>query len=192
MSAEEIFFVKLEEGKEVFEAADVIPSSYSKKKQVYLFNADPGRYVAVAAGLGSTETRQHLSGSSGPYLATSIGKSAFFSMAMISATEVTVAPQEMVFMGEYLVTTSSKMKTADLAQAHYYRLLLPGVAGRPALVRMFDEQNVYTADLESVARDPATERGFWTTARDKVFKGDPRWQARAERQLAALSEQDPN
>ena len=173
LPAVQVFLVKLEDGSEAFSATELIPSNYSNRKQVYLLNADPGRYVAVAAGLGST-------------------KEAFFSMAMISDTEVTVGPQEMAFMGEYVVSTSTKMKNADEAQAHYYRLHLPGVAGRGVLARMASGQAVYTADIKSVAKDTATERGFWTKALGKAFKDDPRWQARARRQLAALSEQDPN
>ena len=58
-----------------------------------------------------------------------IRANSFFSMAMISDTEVTVIPQEMVFMGDYVVSMNTKMKKrGDEAQAHYYRLLLPGMA----------------------------------------------------------------
>ncbi|MFQ5528637.1 MAG: hypothetical protein ACE5GX_20575, partial [Thermoanaerobaculia bacterium] len=202
LPAVEIFFVKLEDGEEAFGATDLIPSNYSNKKQVYLLNADPGRYVAVAAGLGSTKgpaVGVPLGGgkvggvdvSFGMSSGTTIDYSAFFSIAMISETETRVVPQEMAFMGEYLVSTSTKMKKADAAQAHYFRLLLPAEAGKKKFARMFSA-HVYTAEIRSVAKDTETERGFWTTARDKVFKNNPRWQARARRQLAALSEQDPN
>ncbi len=188
-----IFFVKLDEGTEAFGAADLIPSSYANEKQVYLLNAEPGRYVAVAANLPRFETKKTLFGKSGPYLTQSYDWSVFFSMAMIAATEVSVVAQEMVFMGEYSVT-STKMKKADQAQAHYYRLRQHDVAGSPASARGFGrhQQHAFAADLKGVARDPATERGFWTRARDEVFKHDRRWQIRAARQLAAVSEQDPN
>ncbi|MCZ6726881.1 MAG: M48 family metalloprotease [Acidobacteria bacterium] len=176
--ASRVFFVKLEDGEETlgeraFAATDLIPSDYSHKKQVFLLNAEPGRYVAVAAVLTS--------------LNSSSSRTAFFSMAMIAETEVTVGPQEMAFMGEYSVSTSRKMKMADQAQAHYYRVLLPGAAERGFHARIYHRQQGYTADLKSFAKDAATERGFWTKAHDEAFERDPRWQARARRQLAALS-----
>lgn len=202
LSAVQVFFVKLEDGSEAFSATELIPSNYSNKRQVYLLNADPGRYVAVAAGLRNTKGQKKVTlakakiGKVGVSVSTSFDTgsdfSDFFSMAMISETEVTVVPQEMVFMGEYLASTSTKIKRADAAQAHYFRLLLPGEAGKTALTRNLGGQIVYTADIKSVAKDAETERGFWTMARDLVFKNDPRWQARAKRQLAALSEQEPN
>ena len=201
--AVEVFFVKLEDGNEPFDATDLILSNYADKRHVYLLNAEPGRYVAVAAGLGTTDgpaVGVTVAGQVGGVLVTfgmtfgvTIRANSFFSMAMISDTEVTVVPQQMVFMGDYVVSMNTKMKKqGDEAQAHYYRLLLPGMAEKSNFGRNLGGQSVYIADIESVAKDIATEREFWTKSRDKVFKGDPGWQAQAERRLVALSEQEPN
>ncbi len=207
--AVEVFFVKLEDGQEpsgaqAFGATHLIPSNYAHKKQVYLLNAEPGRYVAVAAGLDSTDvplTGVTLAGMQvgradvtfGMSFGMKIKSNSFFSMSMISDTEVTVVPQEMVFMGDYVVSMNTKMKKqGDEAQAHYYRLLLPGMAEKSNFSRNLGGQEVYIAEIESVAKDAATEREFWTKARDKVFKRDPGWQAQVEQQLTAMSGQDPN
>ena len=84
----------------------------------------------------------------------------------------------MVFMGDFLVNTGTKMSNADEAQAHYSRLM-KGFLGRVFL---------YRANLKSVAKDAGSERAFWTLARDKVFKKEPVWQEQVQRQLEALGE----
>jgi hypothetical protein len=198
--AVEVFFVKLKDGNEPFDATDLIVSNYADKSHVYLLNAEPGRYVAVAAGLGTTDgpaigvtVAGQVGGvpvTFGMTFGVTIRANSFFSMEMISDTEVTVVPQEMAFMGDYVVSMDTKMKKqGDEAQAHYYRLLLPGMAEKSNFARNLGGQSVYRADIESVAKDIATERGFWTKSRDKVFKGNPGWQTQAERQLTVLSEQ---
>ena len=174
--AEEVFFVRIEEGQEGFAATELIPSSHSSNQQVYLLNVEPGRYVAVAAVFSLSE-----------------GATAYFSTALIDATEVDVTPSEMAFMGEFHVRNSSvKERKADPAQAHYFRLLNLGGADTPIWVRKLGGYRIRATSPESVASDPATERAFWATARDAVFSHDPRWQVRAARQLAGISKQDPN
>ena len=95
-------------------------------------------------------------------------------------------------MGDYTVSMSTKMRHVDEAQAHYYRLLLPGVAEQSNFARNAGGWSIFAAEIESVAKDSEAERGFWAKARGKAFQGAPRWQELAQRQLAALSEQDPN
>ena len=191
-SAVQIFFVRLEGGDEdAFSAEQVIPSNYSKKKQVYLLNAKPGRYVAVAANLGSQATAGSMSpvggGFSVGYQPPVMKYSAFFSMAMIPQTEVTVVPGEMVFMGDLLAKGSTKMENADAAQAHYYRMLSPEAAEKGYLARTFSGSAVYRAELESVSKDVATESSFWSRALKKVFKKEPAWQAFVQRQQQVLA-----
>lgn len=187
--AKAVFFVRLVDGQEAFDATDLIPSNYFNKGQVYLLNAEPGRYVAVAAHLPNADDSAEFTPSAEGVefripLERTVHHSLFFSMAMISDTEVKVVPQEMAFMGDYLVSMSQRMKRSDAAQAHYYRLLLPGVAGKPVFVRHKRGQLAYRADLKTVSRDEVTERGFWTAAHDGIFQHDPRWQALAASHLA--------
>jgi len=196
MSAVRVFFVRLGEDRGAFAARELISSSFTSRGQVYLLNAKPGRYVAVAVAFAGGETRTYVTGRTaygrptGPYVRTSVGRTGFFPVTMISGTEVTVLPQEISFMGEYQAKMSTRMKKADVAQAHYYRLLMPHLDKMPlpGLTRVLAAEGAYLVHLESLARDPETESEFWTTARDEVFEGDPRWRARVARQLVRMSE----
>ena len=170
MAAMQVYFVRLAEGEDVLDAEYVIPSSYSNKKQVYLLNAKPGRYVAVAARLKG-------GGVGWEY-------EAFFSMEMLPEMEVTVVPGKLVFMGDFVLNTSTKMAEADRAQSHFYRLILPDVAGKGFMGRTFISQNApYTATLKSVDKGAETEREFWSLAKQKVFKKEPAWQEFVQKQL---------
>ena len=201
LPAQQVFFVKLDGGGEAdlaqagaFRSTDLIPSDLSVGGQAYLLNAEPGRYVAVAltfkASPGSRTSVTETIGTV-PVTFTAVGRSvensAVLSMGVISDTEVTVGPQEMAFMGEYVLTTSPRMKSVDEAQAHYWQQLQPGLAGRGVLARMHSGQAIFKADLKKVEKDRSTEREFWTEAVEKAFKDDPRWRARAQRQLSEFS-----
>lgn len=48
-SAVQVFFVRLDEETDLLKAETVLPSNFSRGKQVFLLNAKPGRYVAVAS-----------------------------------------------------------------------------------------------------------------------------------------------
>jgi hypothetical protein len=201
LRAQQVFFVKLDEvdttdlaSAGAFRAADLIPSDLSASGQAYLLNAEPGRYVAVAVSFGSREgSRTSVTETIGtvPVTFTAVGRpvenSAVLSMAAISDTEVTVGPQQMAFMGEYVLSTSPRMKTVDEAQAHYWQQLQPQLAGRGVLARMHSGQAIFKADLKTAEKDPATERKFWAETLEKAFKDAPRWRARAQRQLSELS-----
>jgi hypothetical protein len=122
--ATNVYFVYLEDDKDAWTAEFVIRSNYRKKKQVYLLNAKPGRYVAVAAsfgGEGSSFGERWVSGGPEPEVS-----EAFFSMETILLTEVTVGPGQMVFMGDFLVDL--EISSADEVQAHYDRLISPAVS----------------------------------------------------------------
>lgn len=180
-SANEVFFVKLEDGNEAFSATDLIPSNYRSSRQVFLLNADPGRYVAVAARFRSHKLTLDIEEMGGE------DRAVFFSMEMISETEVTVVAQDMVFMGEFRVNRSRRTKNADAAQAHYLRLQLPW----PSSAGGYFSRGKYTGKMKRVAQDSETERGFWTKACDKAFRNDSRWRALAAQQLVARRAEGP-
>ena len=173
----QIFFVRLEDGNEAFSATDLIPSNYTPRNQIYLLNADPGRYAMVAALMREEDEAVGLGTVYGETFGVSFENDrwVFFSMAMISESEVTVVPQEMVFMGDYVVRVSATRKKADAAQAHYHRLLMPGQVGKPSQVGKMASillglgSSFYTADMKKVAKDKETERNFWTKARIDRF-----------------------
>jgi len=161
MSANQVYFVRLDEGEKLSDGESVIPSNFSGKNQIYLLNAKPGRYVAVAAQLdGGPRTDSH----------------AFLSEEAIQQTEVTVVPGKMTFIGQFKLQASTNMSQADSVEAHYYRLILPDVSKKGFMGRAFAGTNAYTARLVSVAKDAETTKAFWAEAIEKAFKKEPSWQ----------------
>ena len=170
--AVQVHFVRLGEDVDMLAAESVVPSNFYEKKQVYLLNARPGRYVAVAAQL-----RQPF-GTAGDY-------EALFDHAMIPQTEVEVTAGQMTFLGDLLVDLKVKMTGADDAQLHYFRLIAPGAAGKGSFGRALSAEYMYRGELVALDRAAATEAAFWKAARDAVFAKEPVWRALVERQLAA-------
>jgi hypothetical protein len=170
MPATQVYFARLDSGADPFAAIDVIPSSHSSRGQVYLLNAPPGRYVAVAAlleGVGGNASFQTMT---------------FLSAATISQTEVAVVPGRITLMGRFKVQASLKIDEADAAQSHYYRLLSPGSAGRSGFARAMSGP-VYLAELLEATKDSEGATAFWTEAAEKVFKREPVWAEAARREI---------
>ena len=154
VSAVQVYLVRLGQDVDIYSAESVVLTSFSKKKQVYLLNARPGRYVAVAAQLG--------------ILANFGGETiVFFDRATILRTEVEVTPGRIAFMGDLLVDLKREM---DVVQTHYLRLVARGAS------RMGFQ--MYGGDLIELDRTVATETAFWELARVEVFNGAPEWRAR--------------
>ena len=91
----------------------VIPSNYSKGGRVYLFNAEPGAYVAVAtlSMRGTSRIITH------------------FSKDLVEQTEVSVRENEFAFMGSYRVDLSVGLDQEEGAPASWTDALLMGLAG---------------------------------------------------------------
>lgn len=172
--AVQVFFVRLGPDVDVFAADNVICSDFSKKKQVYLLNARPGRYVAVAARMRGS------GGSGGEY-------KVFLDKETIRQTEIEVTPGGVTFMGDFLVDMKMKMSKSDEAQAHYFRLIEPGAARRGFASRTwFGKQYMYRGDLVSLDREDSTRSDFLVFAGEKVFDEEPAWRARIEERLSEL------
>jgi len=177
MTAVQVHFVRVQNEEDILNAEYVIASNYSRKDQVYLLNAKPGRYVAVAAEFKkSTGFEYH----------------AFFAEDMIPQTEVTVTAGEMIFMGEYPLNTSTKMTEGDAAQTHYYQMILPSTSRQGFMSRtLFGGVAPYVSTLKESSRDTDTEKEFWSRAQMKVFKKEPVWQARVQHELEAMIASEP-
>jgi hypothetical protein len=167
--AVQVHFVRLGDDVDIYAADSVISSNFSDDKQVYLLNARPGSYVAVAAELRSSAPGEY---------------DIFLSKETIASTEVEVIPGRITFMGDFLIDLKTKMSKSDEAQAHYFRLLEPGSARKGWIARAYTYKNVYRGDLVSVDRDEQTRYDFWAHARDKVFEQEPGWVAEVEQELA--------
>lgn len=176
------FFVRVEDEVDLFEAEYVLPSNYSSKKQIYLLNAKPGRYVVVAARASKQQGF------------TTQTNDAYFDMEMIRQTEVEVVPNSVVFLGEISAkyADQKQMKDADAAQAHYFRVIDPRAASRGAFARAYLGNKVANrVVLNSIVRDPSCERAFWLAAEGKAFKDEGAWQSLIDERLAGLAKLGP-
>lgn len=172
-----VFFVKVEEDGDMLRATEIIPSNYTSKKQVFLLNAEPGRYVAVAAFVEADGSLP--------------SSNVYFAGEMIPGTEVSLKAGQAVFMGKIVVKVKAGMKNADEAQAHYAKLIGSGTgiaapaSGYSSFIAL--GQVTRAAEFKELAKDMDVEGAFWTRAADKAFKSAPLWQESARQQLASLN-----
>ena len=111
----------------------------------------------------------------------------FIPMDLISETEVTVEPGGMVFMGELVLKTSTKLKNSDAAQVHYLEQLAPGEAEKSAMKRAFSGSGLvlYRGIAKTITKDATAEQEFWTWSRDKVFDESEAWRDLVQKKLDA-------
>jgi hypothetical protein len=168
-SADAVYFVRIVEDEDRYRAENVIASNFAHGKDVYLLNAKPGRYVAVACMFVAPA---------------SSGKgTVFFSKADIDRTEVTVAAGQVVFMGDLVTGSSTKFNQADPAQSHYARVVTPAESKQGFLGRAMKGSNLYTGQLESLSREESVEREFWSETVEKHFREEPPWAALVRKRL---------
>jgi hypothetical protein len=158
-----VYFVWLVEDGDMLTAESVVPSNYSKGKNVYLLNAKPGRYVAVACKL------EHALQGTG-MLGTVV-----FSMNDIPRTKIDVGPGGLVFMGDIDAGSSTKIKDADAAEAHYLRMIAPTAAREGSFIRAMDGNYAYTGTFKAIDQTDAGATAFWSEAGEKHFKGEEAW-----------------
>jgi hypothetical protein len=182
-----VFFVNVDEGVDMQHAEEVLASSFSAKNQVYLLNAKPGRYVMVGAYTPEfTSNAKNVN----DMPSTNI----YFDHDMVPATEVTVQAGQITFAGEIIVKVSVGMKHADETQTYYGQLLGNGVGmnvdvsiGRGVATTGFEVGHLTRAGtLQSLDKDPQTEREFWERAVKSVFKDEPSWLDLVRRQLETM------
>lgn len=173
--ADRVYFIKVDKEEDLYNQQNLILSNYFEGSQVYLLNAKPGRYAAVVVFGSPRKSTAPGTQPSGGGVSIGVGFSieakhtAFLSEEIIKLTEVTVAPESMVFMGEYVVDTSIGFKDADDAQLHYKQLVAPG-AKTDVLSMAFSSQRCYTGYLHKENRDEQAEIKFLTNALEQ-FKG---------------------
>ena len=184
------FFVKVDEGVDILHAVDVLPSNFSDRKQVYLLNAEPGKYVMVGAYTpGFTSATKGLNDMP--------STNVYFDKEMIPATEVSVEAGKVAFAGEIVVKVSVGMKDADEAQTHYGDLIGRGTGLKVGVGVSLPSGQTTTSvgighltragKLQSLDKDPKAEREFWTRAIEKVFEHEPDWQELARHRLEAMN-----
>ena len=151
-----IYFVKLNDGSNATAATRVHPSNYAKGKYIYLLNAQPGRYIAVA----SFRRQVVLGAPTSQY-------SVYFSEDLTRVTEITVHPAEISFMGEFVVDTSVGLKKADRAQLHYHGLIGSGDPSGWLLSLDY----AYRGSIHKWARNQELEAKFFAAAQKHLGAG---------------------
>jgi hypothetical protein len=111
--AEVVYFVRLDEKDDNNIGNKIIPTNYARGDYVYLINAKPGKYAAVASFFSQTEESYNT----------------FFDAAAIQASIVEVGPNQVVYAGDLVIENQMKNlyqnieQNGDKAQLHYYSLL---------------------------------------------------------------------
>ena len=177
VAARSVYLVRLEEDGDPLRASEVVAADHANQGRLYVLNARPGRYAAVACGHHGVPGHRGLC-------------TFYFSEELIRASQVTVGPGEFAFLGRVLVKTglrSSNIKRADPAQAHYFELIQPLAARMKPFKRSV--ANIYPALAfpHRAHTGPAEEREFWRQARDVDFAGEEAWQGLVDRHLEALA-----
>ena len=88
----------------------IIRSNFINDGRAYLLNARPGTYAAVGALFVNSYRRY----------------TTYFAKEIVEQSNVTVPENKFVFMGSYLVKTSTEFDGADEIQAHYKNVISPG------------------------------------------------------------------
>jgi len=122
-SAVKVFFARID-GSGSIQQSEVIPSNYNKDGRVYLLNATPGEYVAVAASL----PRQSASpGPAAPGLSVTVTLTkqniTFFQKEVVDQIRVSVGKAQMVCAGDYILS-ASLLGERDAIQRHYETVIL--------------------------------------------------------------------
>ena len=148
-----VFFIKLDDEHGLFQN-QVIPSSYTSGGRVYLLNATPGRYAAVAAFDVKPGT---------PY-SRALTYTTYFAKDLIEDTEVTVGPNEVVFMGSYVVDDSVGLGGADELQQHYAELIAPGIP-KSGLLNILSGEYQYRGSIHDRKHDAESKNSFLKEAK---------------------------
>lgn len=185
VKAAEVRFVRVDRGGGAYASTELIPSNYTGADgRVYLLDAEPGRYAAVA-----------FRSRGGSLIAIRDKQWAFLEKELIDATTVSVRAGGRAFAGHYVTGCSpwfsgaeernpSKHGHADEAQVHYVDLMFPKAKGKSSLARIYGKNPLYLAStLEKEKRnrrDAETEREFWSQALKRDFDDRPSWRTALE------------
>jgi hypothetical protein len=149
--SQRVYFVRVDGEKGLLAQEHVILSNYFADGWVYLLDATPGRYAAVAS-VSSKQGRDDV---------------IVFSQQLIEATVVTVSPGRMAFMGEHLVKPSYGVRDGDVAQRHYLKVI--GPSARLGFTSTLTTGVIfYRGSALEDKRDRATEKRFLSTAADHL------------------------
>jgi len=170
--SEQVYFVRMDESGQ-FSEDQVIPSNYASGGYVFLMNAEPGTYAAVAA---SKELSAPLNSGAPTQPGLSVGVQLFIVTdaltylpdAVVSRTIVRVEPGTAAFMGDFVLDQSNGLEGADEIQRHYFNLLQPGQEGHSSLTQFFSGAVGYRGQLKEENRGAEALSRFMKRAGSRV------------------------
>ncbi len=129
-----VYFVRMEDD-DIINQNNLISSNYYKDDIIYLLNARPGRYIAVAAFEETISPSNDENEKS-----RTMYNSFYFPYNLIKMTEVELMPGDIAFMGTITVKKpwSLSFSNPDEAQLYYCRLLQPEFADAEANSSVLD------------------------------------------------------
>lgn len=167
-----IFFVRID-GEGDITQNQIIPSNFARDGRIYLLNAKPGKYAAVAAFRSQAGAPFAPAPQSGVSVSVSVGKTGYttyFAKELIEATKVDVGRGEVVFMGSYVVRQSVGLRDAEPIQNHYAELLAPG-SSKSGIGHLLSGDYHYRGAVNEVKRDSDARTEFLRKAKDDLAEG---------------------
>lgn len=167
-----IFFVRIDNEDDITQNL-VIPSNFAKDGRIYLLNARPGKYAAVAAFRSQAGLPFAPAPQPGISVSVTVGKTGYttyFSKELIEATKINVVPGEVVFMGSYVVKQSVGLENAEPIQNHYANLLAPG-SSKSGFGHLLSGDYHYRGMTGEAKRDSDARTEFIKKARGDLAEG---------------------
>ena len=154
-----VYFVKLSDRDNVLSSYPVIRSNYAKGYNVYLLNAEPGLYAAVAASYSQFIPAMAAPATAGVTVTAgggTIGRVAYFPEGLIRKTVMEVKPGLISYMGTYEVDMAfmAGFRSADKAQEYYRSQMQTGLP------------STFQSTEKKSARDSVSEKEFFLQARE--------------------------
>ncbi len=164
-----IFFVRIDGAGDLTQN-QVIPSNFAKDGRIYLLNAKPGKYAAVAAFRSQAGSPFAPAPQPGVSVSVSVGKTGYttyFSKELIEATKIDVGRGEFAFMGSYVVKQSVGLIDAEPVQNHYAELLAPG-SSKSGFGHLLSGDYHYRGAVNEAKRDSDARAEFLRKAKEDL------------------------
>lgn len=171
---EKIYFVRLEN--ENLLGEEIITSNFRRDNRLYLLNASPGTYVAVASSKMGPPALQYGS---------PIRNTIYFPRDLVEKTRVKVGLDEFVFMGDFDVLISPGWSGGDDVQSHYRNIIAPGAEAKGFLKGMLQSLSGdigFWGSLRKVSNDDQARSDFLLKSREDMAGSG--WATRLERPVS--------
>ena len=182
-----VVFARVEEGVDLTEAYELYESTYAYDGHLYLMNAEPGTYVAVAT-VNTKWVELGTTNEAGEEARTKKTRLCYLSRDLIEQTRVTVRPGEFAFMGRIVGDQSGRFGDGDDCQRHFMTLM-EGEEDRSGFMKALSGESSGRIDLKELDKSPAARREFLTETRG--YFATTAWVALIDAELAQIPVDGP-